>query len=172
MKFTLQFDDSALKGLKSQIEGMRHTAKVGLINGGPMAFIGRIHEFGASVPITDASRAWWEAHVGGHKSDKPITIPERSFLRLPMAMKEMEFRQTVAAAAKSIGHAKDLGRKIIKQAAIAYTALVKECFYTGGWGTWEPLHAVTKLLRKAGDTSKPLMDTTELVRAIKYKVEK
>lgn len=169
MKFTLSFDDETVAKVKSAL-ARQYTAKVGILGGGEQAMIGRVHEFGARIPVSDRMRKWWFHNVGGNKTYNPIVIPERSFLRLPMAMKQQEFRDTVAASARAIGNAKDFGRLLIERAAIAYTALVKEAFYSAGFGTWKPIHAVTQLLR--GRSGVPLINSSELVRSITYQVEK
>lgn len=55
---------------------------VGYIEGGELAWLASIHEYGCIIPVTPKMRVWLHAN-GLHlkKSTTQIVIPERSFLR-------------------------------------------------------------------------------------------
>ena len=52
------------------------------------ADLGAIHEFGATINVTDKMRGWFWYNYGIHKSNKAINIPARSFLRMPLLSEE------------------------------------------------------------------------------------
>jgi hypothetical protein len=65
--------------------------RVGIM-GGDMAMIGRVHEFGARIPVTDKMRKWFAAQGYPLKATTThITIPERSFIRAGFDESEKEF---------------------------------------------------------------------------------
>ena len=48
------------------------------------AELGAIHEFGATINVTDKMRGFFWHKWGIHKSKNPVVIPTRSFLRMPL----------------------------------------------------------------------------------------
>lgn len=48
------------------------------------AELGAVHEFGATINVTEKMRGFFWHKWGIHKSNKPIVIPTRSFLRMPL----------------------------------------------------------------------------------------
>lgn len=48
------------------------------------AELGAVHEFGATINVTEKMRNFFWHKWGIHKSNKPIVIPTRSFLRMPL----------------------------------------------------------------------------------------
>lgn len=48
------------------------------------AELGAVHEFGATINATDKMRGFFWHKWGIHKSNNPVVIPTRSFLRMPL----------------------------------------------------------------------------------------
>ena len=48
------------------------------------AELGAVHEFGATINVTEKMRGFFWHKWGIHKSNNPIVIPTRSFLRMPL----------------------------------------------------------------------------------------
>lgn len=81
--------DELLDSLKEQ-----YSVKVGIIGekahqkheGGNLtnAELGAVHEFGATINVTSKMRGYFYHRWGIQKSNKPIVIPTRSFLRMPL----------------------------------------------------------------------------------------
>lgn len=144
-----------LKGLEQIIKALKvnvPTAKVGVMgsknvrnDGTTNAQVGAAHEFGTA------------------------TIPQRSFLRVPIAdhlEKKLENsgafdKETLALVVKQ-GDA----RPWMKKVAITAEAIVQEAFETGGFGKWPPW----KDPNYHNDDNRLLVDTRQLRESISSEV--
>lgn len=52
------------------------------------AQLGAIHEFGSTITVTDKIKGWFYYNAEIHKSNNPVVIPTRSFLRMPLLSTE------------------------------------------------------------------------------------
>ena len=162
------------------------------------AELGAIHEFGATINVTEKMRAYLH-HIGIHlkPNTTSIVIPTRSFLRMPLLSGEFKeylinkiglyekngFGRGKAAAQEAREQNLDLAKlkldedpKLMEKIAnfIASEALIRvyDAFETGGFGKWAPISPATKANRIKDKSSPPLTDTGELRDSITAKVER
>lgn len=150
-------DFSRLEKLIENLEG-NHYVDIGILGesnqstegGYTLAGIGAVHEFG-----TDRAGR-------GNK----VTIPERSFLRMPLETGQEDIEKAVSPKMqKLIGEGNIKG--IFKLIGIAGEARIQEAFETAGFGEWDP-NADSTIERKKSDS--PLIDQGDLRAAITSKV--
>lgn len=137
-----------------------------------MADLGAVHEFGATINVTDKMRGWFWYNAGIHKSNKPIIIPTRSFLRMPLLSsegkrainklineylsKDREYNLEVIAKQG------DVLRMIAELVAVKALERVNEAFITSGFGNWPKITPFTISRRKGDGDNNPLDDTGDL----------
>jgi phage gpG-like protein len=114
------------------------------------AFIGAVHEFG-----TD------RAGRGNN-----VTIPERSFIRMPLIEKGEEIQKFAEKELEKNLADGDI-EKILSMLGEGAVAKIQEAFETGGFGKWPPLSEVT--IERKG-SSAILIDQGFLRKRISYKV--
>lgn len=145
------------------------------------ANLGAIQEFGATIQVTDKMRGWFWYNEGINKSNKPIVIPSRSFLRVPLLGKEgkKELRKAVNS---ELSTDRDVNKiigmndsKFLKTIAelLGTRALqrVQQAFETAGFGSWPPISELTKKLRRGDPNNPPLDDTGSLKDSITFEVK-
>ena len=115
-----------------------------------IAGIGAVHEFG-----TDKA---------GRSND--ISIPERSFIRMPLETGQDSIEKTIEPKIKQYIAEENI-EGLFKLIGIAGEARIKEAFETAGFGTWEA-NAPSTIKSKGSDS--PLIDTGELRKSITSKV--
>jgi hypothetical protein len=89
-------------------------------------------------------------------------IPRRSFLWDTFAHHGDQLMKTLKPAVDEL-FKKGKVELYLKQAGSAAESLVKEAFFTSGWGSWKP-NAASTIAKKGSD--KPLIDRGELWQAI------
>lgn len=173
--------------------GQNYSIKVGIIGSKAyeqhphsdltMAQLGAIHEFGATINVTDKMKGWFWYNAGVHKSNKPVVIPTRSFLRMPLLSadgkkelnkivnNELSNDRELNALEASYGNGKLL-ELIAELLAVKALQRVQEAFQTSGFGNWPQITEFTKLRRVGEGTNNPLNNTGDLMESITYKVEK
>lgn len=89
-----------LGGLDELLDGLKedYTIRVGIIGEQATqkhpdstltnAELGAVHEFGATINVTEKMRHFFFKKWGIQKSNKPVVIPTRSFLRMPLLSSE------------------------------------------------------------------------------------
>ena len=122
--------------------------------GATIAGIGAVHEFGR----LDGS------------------IPERSFIRMPLTEKQAEIVEELKASGKwqELAEKQDI-KGLFKLIGIACEGVIAEAFDTGGFGTWEDIKDETKIAKARGGASDPsaiLIDIGTLWNSISSKVGK
>lgn len=149
-----------------------------------MAHLGAIHEFGATIQVTDKMRAYLH-HIGVHlKADTTtITIPARSFLRDTFFTGDAKERLMDFAGLGSREFNKEYfemklaeNRKFFMDVcnAIGLKALemVQDSFNYGGYPTkWTPISEITRQRRIGDKTNPPLQDTGDLMDSITVEVK-
>jgi len=144
-------------GLEKLIKGLKgkHSVDIGVFkdakapDGQSVAEYGAYNEFGSvSVP------------------DRP---PKRSFIRMPLELKQKEIASYVEGKAKEHIKSGDI-KAIFEDIGIAGQAKIQEAFDTNGFGTW-PLNADSTIERKKGGDS-PLIDKGLLRKSITYEVDR
>lgn len=163
-----------------------------------MAELGAIHEFGATINVTEKMRAYLH-HIGIHlKPDKTsIVIPTRSFLRMPLLNgdfkayllskagindtnalgRDKEAKALVRELNADIGkEALNRNSKIVEAVAnmVGAEALaqVQRAFASSGFGKWAPISDITKKNRIGDENNPPLDDTGDLKDSVTVEVKK
>lgn len=85
-------DQNRIPRLMKELDNLgKRKIRVGIM-GGDMAMIGRVHEFGARIPVTPKMRKWFAAQGYPLRKDTThIVIPERSFIRSGFDANERAF---------------------------------------------------------------------------------
>lgn len=162
------------------------------------AELGAIHEFGATINVTEKMRGYLHK-IGIHlkKDTTSIVIPTRSFLRMPLLSgdfkdyllskigisdidalgkdaegKQLVRQHNVEQAQKALKGDYRIIEKIANMVAAEALAMVQNAFESGGFGKWAPISPITKANRKKDKSSPPLTDTGELKNSITAEVRK
>lgn len=161
-------------GIIGQEAGQKHPDS-GLTN----AELGAIHEFGATIKTTKAMRGWFYKQ-GVQKSNNPVVIPARSFLRASLLDTEgkSELRKIIAdnisGELKATDFSNKTANKILDDTVhlLAETALLRvlHAFESGGFGKWAPITEFTAQ-RRYNASNPPLTDTGDLRRSISYEIK-
>lgn len=143
-------DLSQLEALVKELGG-QYVARVGILgsNAGTAhsdtgltnSELGVIHEFGS------LSR----------------NIPPRSFLRMPLELKQEEIIQGMASYRTQKSLEDGEIKRVYRDLGLYAEGFVKQAFATGGFGQWAPNKPST-VAQKGSD--KPLIDTAQLRRSI------
>lgn len=156
MSFEKNIGDSQVTGdftlLEKLIEnlGINYYVDIGILgqatyeDGATIAGIGAVHEFG---------------RVDG-------SIPQRSFIRMPLEVKQEQITKKVEAKLEELLAAGDI-EGIFKAIGVAGEEAIQEAFETGGFGTWEDIQEATK---KRKGSSAILIDRGDLRKAITWEV--
>ena len=149
-----------------------------------MAHLGAIHEFGATIQVTDKMRAYLH-HIGIHLKPETttITIPARSFLRETFFNNEAKERLMDFAGLGSREFNKEFFEykmatnqeffmDVCKAIGAKALEMVQDSFRAGGYPTkWQPISEVTKKNRIADPNNPPLQDTGDLMDSITVEVK-
>ena len=198
-----QYDFGKLKKVIKQMSES-YVVKVGIIGAEAQAKhrdtnltnaeLGAIHEFGATINVTKKMRGFFFKKYGIQKSKKPVVIPTRSFLRMPLLSKEGR-QQIIKKVINSMGinslfsgnkgtpkefkgvYEKEIINTISPgtlATAIGAIALerVMEAFETEGFGQWQPTSEWSKQHRKYNPSNPTLTDTGDLRSSITFDVQK
>ncbi len=149
-----------------------------------MAHLGAIHEFGATIQVTEKMRAYLH-HIGVHLKPETttITIPARSFLRDTFFNDQAKERLMDFAGLGSREFNKEFFEYKMAENpeffmdvcnAIGAKALemVQDSFRAGGYPSkWTPISSITKKNRIADHNNPPLQDTGDLMDSISVEVK-
>lgn len=149
-----------------------------------MAHLGAIHEFGATIQVTEKMRAYLH-HIGIHLKPETttITIPARSFLRDTFFNDQAKERLMDFAGLGSREFNKEFfeykmatNQEFFMDVCNAIGAkaleMVQDSFRAGGYPTkWVPISEVTKKNRIADPNNPPLQDTGDLMDSITVEVK-
>lgn len=145
------------------------------------AQLGAIHEFGATINVTDKMRAYLHSQGLHLKADtQQITIPARSFLRFLI---KKDGQNLLIARIKKQCKAEGISLesmppdKVIPAIANITGAvglqIVQDAFIIGGYPkSWAPITEFTEEHRKGDKSSPPLTDTGALMESISFEVKK
>lgn len=166
------------------------------------AELGAVHEFGATINVTEKMRHFFYAKWGIQKSNNPVVIPTRSFLRMPLLQgdfneyllaiirkeglslidadslgKDKESRQLVREfnldnAQEAIAQEGGIMERIANIVAAEALWRVDNAFDSGGFGKWAPISEITKKSRKNDPSSPPLTDGGYLRGSISAEVKR
>lgn len=185
-----------IKAIKQLMEdmGQKYSIRVGILgsNGAQKregtdltnAELGAIHEFGATINVTDKMRGYFWHQYGINKSNEPINIPARSFLRVPLLSKEGQERilnKVILDGDRELNKLLAESRQFkdkdyMKTLATAIGAegyqIVYEAFLTGGYPhMWEPTKEWSKQHRKYNPENPTLVDSGQLWNSITFDVK-
>lgn len=150
------------------------------------AQLGAIHEFGATINVTDKMRAYLH-HIGIHlkKDTTTITIPARSFLRDTFFTGDAKERLMDFAGLSDneefnkefmeykLVNDPDFFLKLCKAIGAKGLEMVQDSFRAGGYPTkWAPISEITRKNRKGDAGNPPLNDTGELMDSITVEVKR
>ena len=145
------------------------------------AQLGAIHEFGATINVTDKMRAYFHSQGVYLKADtQQITIPARSFLRFLI---KKDGQNLLTAQIKKQCQAEGVSLESMPPDKVMHAIAnitgsiglqtVQEAFIIGGYPkSWTPITEFTKEHRKDDKSSPPLTDTGALMRSISFEVKK
>lgn len=165
------------------------------------AELGAIHEFGCIINVTEKMRHFFFKKWGIQKSNNPVVIPTRSFLRMPLlsgefkeyiysnailpitsksdlprtadstARQEAEEMNKLVAEMKLDEDASIMG-KLAKWIGVKALERVYDAFESGGFGKWAPISPLTAISRKGASDNMPLTDTGDLRSSITAEVKR
>lgn len=149
-----------------------------------MAHLGAIHEFGATIQVTEKMRAYLH-HIGIHLKPETttITIPARSFLRDTFFNNDAKERLMDFAGLGSREFNKEFFEykmatnqeffmDVCKAIGAKALEMVQDSFRAGGYPTkWAPISEITKKNRIADPNNPPLQDTGDLMDSITVEVK-
>lgn len=191
--------DKVYKNLKSIMKhlGQEYSIKIGIIgekatqthegSGLNNASLGAIHEFGATIKVTDKMRNYLN-YLGVHlkKDTTEIIIPQRSFLAGTLLNskvsdyiysasdldgKDLSLDKLIAEEGSEAdsGYMEDLSNIVAAKAL----EMVQAAFSTGGYpNKWQNISELTKKFRKGDANNPPLTDTGDLRDSITFEVKK
>lgn len=145
------------------------------------AELGAVHEFGATITVTDKMRKYLHSQ-GLHlkKDTMTVVIPTRSFLRMPLmgaeGKKELlnivktEIGNDIKATDLSSGTANKILDDTVHLLAETAYFRVLQAFESGGFGKWAPITKFTAQ-RRYNASNPPLTDTGDLRRSISYEIK-
>ena len=144
------------------------------------AELGAVHEFGATITVTDKMRKYLHSQ-GLHlkKDTMSVVIPTRSFLRMPILGSEGKkeildtLKTQLSKEFQATDYTKEQADKSIDNAIhflaeMAYFRVMK-AFDESGLGKWAPLSEFT-LKRRHAPSNPILVDTGGLQHSISYSV--
>lgn len=149
-----------------------------------MAHLGAIHEFGATIQVTEKMRAYLH-YIGIHLKPETttITIPARSFLR------DTFFNSQAKERLMDVGHLaeRELNKEyfeykmmdnpeffmdVCEEIGAKALEMVQDSFVAGGYPTqWTPISEVTRKNRIGAPNNPPLQDTGDLMDSISVEVK-
>lgn len=193
-----QINRQTLKAIRNLMKDLdqKYSIRVGII--GEQAYekqphsdltnaqLGAVHEFGATINVTDKMRAFLH-HIGIHlkKDTTQIVIPARSFLRNTLLSKEgrdellervmltedRDFNKAFAEIALSDDST--FFETLCEKIGLEALDMVQIAFMVGGRpDKWTPISEVTKRNRKNDKSSPPLTDSGDLRDSITMEVKK
>lgn len=151
------------------------------------AELGAVHEFGATINVTEKMRAYLH-HIGIHLKPETttITIPARSFLRstllsdwgknellgrVNLDVKDSEWNKEYLEY-KLLDKGEEFFLALCEKIGLEAQDLVMTAFAVGGLPNhWTPISEVTRKNRKNDKTSPPLVDSGQLANSIAYEVK-
>ena len=151
------------------------------------AELGAVHEFGATIKVTEKMRAYLH-HIGIHLKPETttITIPARSFLRstllsdwgkdellgrVNLDVKDSEWNKEYIEY-KLLDKGEEFFLALCEKIGLEAQDMVMTAFALGGIpDKWTPINEVTRQNRKNDKTSPPLVDSGQLANSIAYEVK-
>ena len=151
------------------------------------AELGAVHEFGATIKVTEKMRAYLH-HIGIHLKPETttITIPARSFLRstllsdwgkdellgrVNLDVKDSEWNKEYLEY-KLLDKGEEFFLALCEKIGLEAQDMVMTAFSVGGLPDhWTPISEVTRKNRKNDKTSPPLVDSGQLANSIAYEVK-
>ncbi len=163
----------------------KRSIRVGILQNKPvvgtdlsMADLGAIHEFGATIEVTEKMRKYLASQgLYLRKETTHIIIPTRSFLRMPLLSSEGKKALQVWSINEKEAFIEYFNKDTITADVLATTlgqkALerVREAFATSGFGNWKDITEYTKKHRIGSPDNPPLDSTGDLIESITFEVK-
>lgn len=150
-----------------------------------MAHLGAIHEFGATIQVTEKMRAYLH-YLGVHLKPETttITIPARSFLRDTFFTGDAKERLMDFAGLSEnaefnkqyfemkMAENQEFFMDVCRAIGAKALEMVQDSFRAGGYPTpWQPISEITRKNRIADPNNPPLQDTGDLMDSISVEVK-
>jgi len=148
-------------------------------NGMTVIRIGAIHEYGSTFRhpggtpyVVSGGKARFVSKsfvgpVSGITKPHMITIPRRSFLRVPFETKKDDMEKAIIKQFKDVFARGKTAERALGLIGIAAVNISKGAFTTRGYGEWDDITAATKRRKGSGQT---LIDTGTLRNSITHVV--
>lgn len=165
-------DLKGIEGLKERVRKLRNTSiNVGVFagnypNGESIASVGLWHEFGS---VSNSLKVF--KYKG--KTIFSSGYPARSWLRMPLksrrfkVLNDREFLKSVLIIALSSDTELN---KWLNLMGVEAVNVIREAFYTHGFGTWAD-NMNPEYIKLKGSADSPLLDTSLLVSSVEYKID-
>lgn len=141
--------------------------------------IGAVHEYGATINHPGGTKYImkggktqfvsndYSGPVAGTTGPHTITIPQRSFLRVPFATKKAEIADFIVREFKAVAEQGRSPEQALGRVGLMTTNISKKAFTSRGYGQWPDIAASTKKRKGSGQ---PLIDTGTLRRSVTHVV--
>lgn len=152
-----------LDNLKNKVKKLSNndlTLKVGFLDS-KQAKIAIIQEFGATINVTPKMRGWFYHNFGIQKSNKPIVIPARPFMRSTIDKNKKLWKDILINLLKT-----DEPEKALDKLGSVMQGDIRETISNNDFTPNAPF----TIMKKGRD--QPLIDTGEMLRAVDYEVSK
>ena len=165
-------DLKGIEGLKERVRKLRNTSiNIGVFagnypNGTSIASVGLWHEFGS---VSNSLKVF--KYKG--KTIFSSGYPARSWLRMPLKsrrfkiLNDREFLKSVLIIALTSDTELNKWLNLIGVEAVN---VIREAFYTGGFGKWDN-NMNPEYIELKGSADSPLLDTSLLVSSVEYKID-
>ena len=164
--------DKGWNNIKKEIKSLsKSQIKNGLFGDGPPknnpAYRGMIHEYGVAINVTPKMRGFLHS-IGIHikQSTGQIVIPSRPFMRSGFDKGLKKLKQLIDYNYGLLIENKITTWDFLNRVGVFHADQLRQSLDKGPWKKLHPVTAERK------GSSQPLVDTGEMMREIKHKIEK
>lgn len=152
-----------LTGASNSLDGSEVSAGVHGDQGGELVMIANVHEFGATIPVTDRMRGWFIAQGFAPPKGPTIEIPARPYIRPGFDNHEREIDRAIDGLFEEL-----LAEKISPKGFLNQLGLILRQFILDEYGKHgPPLSSMT--VQRKGSSGK-LEDTGRLRQSIQFEI--
>ena len=169
----MEIEDNKARMVKAQRELRRLDSldlKIGIFaeEGSTVLMIANVHEFGASIEVTEAMQGWF-MHQGFAPPQGTIEIPERSYMRSAYDENKDDWEQAGQGLLARLMLGAMSAREVMRRLGQLIESDIKS--YLDELDS-PPLSSMTLERRRKGDQANPLVDTGDhILGRITYEVE-
>jgi hypothetical protein len=130
-----------------------------------LAYLGSIHQYGATIKVTEKMKGYFAANFLIRKSNRPIIIPKRPFVSNAMDKNESKIKNFIKNEYTKVVDGKQTFKKAMDRIGVMHEGQMKKSIVEF---TYTPNSSMTATIK---GSSKPLIDTGTMKNFIKYKVK-